>query len=426
MGETEANRQVQAITLDYGADDPLILEVDRETLVADWRGPAGTTADQARQAVEAALATPPDGPPLEAHVVPGDRVVIALVGDVPQAAAVVTAVTTRLAEAGVPREDTLLLHAPPLERSGGDQRGLEPAAGTVGFEVFDAAVDAQTSYVAADDAGQPIYLARRLVDADVVVGVGGFSWDASLGTQSTEGELWPACGRQACRREFVRALASRGRRAVTAWRSANQEAAWHLGITASLRIVAGRGDTLAAARFGLPDAAARAAAVDARAWRPRIEAAAALTVASLSSPRGGLSVLRKAVAAAARVTQPAGTICIASRLAEKPGVVFTRWREGAPVEGLVREALGSGDPVLIEDAFQTRFFARALGDRRLVLLCDLDQDTVEELELGYAATPEVVERLAHRSASIAVLHEADRMLPRGGARLPQSPMNDTR
>jgi hypothetical protein len=93
-------------------------------------------------------------------------------------------------------------------------------------------------------------------------------------------------------------------------------------------------------------------------------------------------------------------------------VIFARWREGAPIEGLVREAVGTGDQTLITEAFQTRFFARALGDRRLVLLSDLDEATVEELELGFAATPEVVERLAHRAESIVVLHEADRMLPR--------------
>jgi hypothetical protein len=92
-------------------------------------------------------------------------------------------------------------------------------------------------------------------------------------------------------------------------------------------------------------------------------------------------------------------------------VIFARWREGAPLDGLVREALGTGDQPLIVDAFQTRFFARALGERRLVLLSDLDETTVEELELGFAATPEVVERLAHRAESVAVLHEADRMFP---------------
>ena len=47
-----------------------------------------------------------------------------------------------------------------------------------------------------------------------------------------------------------------------------------------------------------------------------------------------------------------------------------------------------------------------------MLLSDLDEATVEELELGFAATPEVVERLAHRAESFIVLHEADRTLPR--------------
>ena len=123
-------------------------------------------------------------------------------------------------------------------------------------------------------------------------------------------------------------------------------------------------------------------------------------------------MLLRAVAAAARVTHPTGTVCVTSRIAERPGVIFSRWREGAPLDALLREAVGTGDQALITDAFQTRFFARALGERRLVLLSDLDETTVEELELGFAATPEVVERLAHRSDSVTVLHEADRMLPR--------------
>jgi hypothetical protein len=71
-------------------------------------------------------------------------------------------------------------------------------------------------------------------------------------------------------------------------------------------------------------------------------------------------------------------------------------RTRAPLEPLVKEAVRTGDPVLLADAFRTRLFARALGDRRLVLLSDLDEDTLGELDLGHASTPEVVERLAFR------------------------------
>jgi len=408
MGRKETY-PVKYIRLDYGADDPLLLEVDDDALGADCRGPEGVAGEAARQLVTAALAAATAGPPLESHVVPGDRVAIGLAGDVPQAAEIVTATVQRLVSAGIEPADITLIHAPPLD---GTASPLDGAAAGIGTVAFDPSVEPQTSYMAADEAGRAIHLSRGLVDADVVVSIGHAGWDAACGGGSFEGELWPTFSRRSCREELVRSLASRGRRAVDAWKMSNQEATWQLGVCANLRLVGGRGDTLAAAAFGLPDAAARRARKLAAGWRPEVQAAAMLTIASLSNPLGGLAMLLRAVAASARVTQPGGTVCVASRLAERPGVIFARWREGAPIEGLVREAVGTGDQTLITEAFQTRFFARALGDRRLVLLSDLDEATVEELELGFAATPEVVERLAHRAESLIVLHEADRMLPR--------------
>lgn len=404
---------VKCIPLDYGADEPLLLEVDDEALVADCRGPAGVAGEAARQLVTSAFSSTESGPPLDSHVVPGDRVAIGLVGDLPQAAEVVSAVAGRLVAVGIEPGNITVLRAPPLEPLGWcgsvDPAGIPTLAGAT---AFDPAIEPQTSYMAADGAGQPIHLARALVDADVVVSIGQYGWDAALGGGSLEGELWPTFSRRACREELVRSLVKRGRRAIDAWKVSNQEATWQLGVCASLRLVGGRGATLSAAAFGLPDAAAQRARQLAAGWRPRVRATAMLTIASLSNPRGGTAMLLRAVAAAARVTHPTGTVCVASRLAERPGVIFARWREGAPLDGLVREAVGTGDQSLITDAFQTRFFSRALGDRRLVLLSDLDEATVEELELGFAATPEVVERLAHRAGSVAVLHEADRMLPR--------------
>jgi hypothetical protein len=49
-----------------------------------------------------------------------------------------------------------------------------------------------------------------------------------------------------------------------------------------------------------------------------------------------------------------------------------------------------------------------------VLLSNLGEEAVEELEFGYAASPEVIERLAHRAERLAVLAEADRCLPHEG------------
>ena len=396
-----------ATSLDYGASDPLVLEPAAGGALVDCRGPAGVAGDAARRLVAETISRAAHGPPLGAHVVPGDRVVVALAGDVPQAAAVGAAVSESLTAAGVAPADISILHGPALDEGQPPPGSATPTAGTT---EFDPAIEAATAYLAADAAARPLYLARALVDADVVVAVGGWSWNAALGGRSLEGELWPAFSRLACRRDLSRALARRGRHALPDWKSAMQEVAWLLGVCASLRLVAGRGDTLAAARFGLPDDASRLAREAARVWCPEIPAPADLAVASLAAPAAGFAAVTRAVAAAGRVTRPGGTICVVSRVASAPGIVFQRWRQAAPLEALVHEAAATGDPALVADALETRLFARALGDRRFVLLSDIDEATVEDLGFGHA-TPEAVERLAHRAESLVVLHEADRMLP---------------
>jgi hypothetical protein len=414
-----------AIALEYGADSPLVLEPEPGGLVMDLAGPEGVADDEARRLVSAAVAAPPHGPPLAAHVVPGDHVVVALAGAVPQADVVVAVLRERLVASGVAPEDVQVLRGAGLESTaavalagGGSPSATESAGGganAIGSVVsFDPTDDTATAYLAADDEGQPLYMARALVDADVVVAVGGWGWDAAVGGRSPEGELWPTFSRLECRRRFDVALARRGRQALPDWRSGAWEATWQLGICASLRLVAGRRDTLHAACFGLPDEAARQARQAADAWRPSIDEPVALTVATLSRPAGSFRAVTRAVAAAARVTHPAGTICIASRVATGPGVVFLRWRQGAPLRRLVHEAVTSGDPTLVADAIETRLFARALGERRLVLLSEIPETEIEELGFGCASGPEAIERLFQHAESVAVLHEADRMLPRLG------------
>jgi hypothetical protein len=400
---------VHAISLDFGADEPLVLE-SADGRVAAFAPPAGGSGDEAGRMVATAVAAPLHGPPLSAHVVAGDRVVIATAGDVPQASFVVGAVRDCLLAAGIGAGDISVLQGPALGYESGGRRPMPssvPAA-----EAFDPGVESATSYLAADEAGRPLHLARALVDADVVVAVGEWSWSPAFAGRSIEGELWPTFARAECRRDLLTSLARRGRGALADWKNGMQEVAWQLGVCASLRLVRGAGGSLAAARFGLPDEAARQAREAAAEWCPGMEPLADVAVASLSDPDGGLSAIASAAAAAARVTRPGGTICVACRDVESAGVVLTRWRQGAPLEALVHEAVATRDPALIADALLTRLFARALDDRRLVLLSNLGEEAVEDLEFGYASGPEVVERLAHRADRLVVLAEADRCLPK--------------
>jgi len=389
------------ITLDYGAAEPLLLEMAEGTIVTECRGPVGVADAAAERLVSEAVTNPSHGPPLAAHVVPGDRVAIAVSGPAPEAASAVAAVVAGLGGAGVAADGIHVLHA----NEGGDGPAPPPGA-----EAFDGSRDAATSYLTADEAGNPLYLARQLVDADVVVHVGGWGWNAALGGRALSGELWPWFSRTAARDDLTRDLARRGRLALPDWKARTHDISWQLGVCASLRLVTGRNGSLHAAAFGLPDEASRLARAAARAWCPGVDEPADLTLVSLSAPRSFVALTR-GVAAAARVTRPSGTICVACRVATAPGIVFQRWRQGAPLERLVHEAVGTRDKALVADALAARLFARAIGDRRLVLLSDLDEAAVEELEFGHAADPDALERLAFQADAVTVLHEADLMLP---------------
>jgi hypothetical protein len=407
-----------AIEMDYGAADPLRLEIGRDRLAADCRGPDGTEAGAAGQITATALRAGAESP-LAKHVVPGDRVTVALAGAGPQSLAVTDAILTELQAGGVADGDVTLLHSPPfdpLEASLSDADRSADASGPQspipGAVEFHPEIDAETAYLAADEEARPIHVARALVDADVVIAVGEWGFDATFGGRSLKGELWPTFARQSSRLELAKALARKGQNALPEWRTVMQDTLWQLGVCANLRLVAGHGDSLAAAEFGLASEAVDRAREAAAAWRPELSAPAMVAVCTLADPTAGFAAITRAVAAGSRATLPSGTVCVACAGSKPPGVIFSRWRQGTPLAPLIHEAVASGDPSLIADALLTRFFARRLGDRRLVLLSGLDESTVEDLEFGYAESTAVIERLASRAESVVLLHEADRMLPR--------------
>ena len=393
-----------AVTLDSTAG-PLELELIEGTLVHEFQGPAGVAGPAAVDLVTRALSAGGPGPPLAAHVVPGDRVAIALSGWIPETAAVLDAIGGCLGSGGVAAGDTTILAAAPLDAAA---TAVVPAAAVA----FDPAVESATAYLAADAEARPLYLSRALVDADVVIAIGGFGWDAALGGRSPEGELWPAFGRLENREALTVAIARRGREALGDWRDALHDITWQLGVSASLRLVAGRQGSLHAACFGLPEEATGLARQAAAAWRQSIDEPADLAVTTLSASSRGFAGVVRAAAAASRVTLPDATIVVVTGMVAAPGIVLTRWRQGAALGPLLREAVATGDQTLVADAVETRLLARSLGERRLVLLSSLEEAMVEDIGFGHAADAAVIERLANRAEQVVVLHEADRMLPR--------------
>ena len=358
------------IDLDYAAAGPLALAVGSASLLANLEGPAGLSPAALATALAETLGQPLSGPPLRQHVVPGDRVVIALPprlpGDTTTLDVVVQGLTESLAAGGVDPSDITVLVAPPLELLGREEStnrdtAALPAALTDQLTWFQPESDDQTAYLLADAEGEPLHLARQLVDADVVVAVETFSHDPALGGRSPEGELWPGFARQDRRLTLARSLLETRRPVLEAWGRLAAAVTDQLGLLASLRLVPGRDHTLAGVAFGFPADSTRHSRQLARAWRPAIGQQAALTIAGISDPGCTLATLTRAVAAAARATRPDGTICVACNLAGLPDGLFTRWRRGESLFTLLGDAAGSDDPAIVGEALQTLLFARALA-----------------------------------------------------------------
>jgi len=408
-----------SIELDYAAASPLILDPRRCRLVANLEGPAGLSLAESQKALTQAITTPLSGPPLAKHVVPGDRVTVAipglLLGMVKGLDGLIQQVCDCLQASGVDRGDISLLISPSLNLYN-EQLCSQQPLGSVNDDGrhsvhFCAAEGEETAYLLADDDGEPLHLARQLVDADVVVAVESYCCDAAFSGRSPAGELWPSFGRLDRQQSLTRSLLRSCRSSRYAWRALAEKVTFQLGILASLRLVPGRDNTLAGISFGFPKEALGAARQGAHSWRPS-SALSGLTIAGISRPNCDFAAVTSAVAAAARTTSSGGTICIASTLTKGPGLVFTRWRQGANLKMLLREAVHSGDPAIVREALQTKLFAQALGDRRLVLLSGLDQDLVEDLDIGHASSPEAIDRLMHQAGSVTLLHEADRLCPK--------------
>ena len=407
------------VQLNYGEDKALVLDHEPSLQLTEMRGPEGFSIDESLGLVRDALLQPVAGPPLPDHIVPGDKVVIAQAGNLPGdkqlSDAIYIAILESLEAGGVTSDDIQLVIAPPAIQFA-DQSLTNEVSDTINqpFHVtaFDPSDDSGTAYLLADESGEPLHLARSLVDADVVVTLGCFGYDASLHGRSPEGEIWPSFARQNRREALITSLSKSRRQALRQWRDEAEQIVAQLGVLASLHLVAGDNQTLAGVTFGFPASSVTQARLLAKPWRPSPQSRSALTIAGIADKSCGFAELTRALAAAARVTNHDGTVCIVCSMDEEPGPIFTRWRQGINLRMLLREALNSDDTDLHMDALQTSLFAQALGDRRLVLLSQLNQDLVEDLDIGCAETPDAVNRLIQQAESVCVIHEANRMCPR--------------
>ncbi|HZZ26869.1 MAG TPA: lactate racemase domain-containing protein [Pirellulales bacterium] len=411
--------------LSYGANQNLRLEIDPDALVADCLPPPGMNQADTVNAAARAAQSPLDFPPLCQATVPGDRVVIALGPDVPQAAEVVAAIVPELLAGGNAPAHISVLQAPisfsahqPRGESGcaHDPRNSLPAdlRETVKWITHHPSEQGEMSYLAADAQGAPLYLNRLLCDADLVVPVGCLRLHYSNSLNGEAGlwndSIYPTFGDRNTLDHFsangvpltVGQVAHRHRQV--------DQVAWLLGIQITAQVIPGNGERAFRVLAGTPEAVfLQGHALCRSAWQQQVPQRAGLVVAGI----GGGSAFQtwnhvgRALEAALRVVSEGGAIVLCTQLNEPWGPALKLLASStdlAATQALLRKQRSA-------DAALARRMAELVERASVYLLSALPEESVSPLGFAHIHDASEFSRLISHHDSCILLPDAQHAWP---------------
>lgn len=403
--------QLRDIDLHYGGKEPLTLAFDGDRFRSFHGGPAGL-ADLGA-AVCSALTNPNDFPPLSAICIPDDRVTIVLDRDLPGAGAIAKEVTNEFAAAGVtPEQLTILQPAPTPGRLLPDPRGelAEPIRSAITWKVHDASDVDNVGYLASSVSGERIYLARELLDADLVLPIYAAGFDSVLGYRSPGNLMYPGLSNAAAiekyRGEGHRELRPEDDRPL---RQLGEEICWMLGTQFAVGVAAGGASESAAAVFGGQWEAVQREArrfVD-HAWKVSLSHRAETVVLSVSGPAEtvGWEEIGAALAVARDLVIRDGRIIVLSSVQAPlgPGLEMLRASRSAKT---ALQLLRKESPPDLVPATQ---IAAAADWANVSLLSRLEESLVEELLLAPLSSAVEAERLIALTDDVVLINRGDQV-----------------
>lgn len=393
-------------SLRYGAESQLQLELPESIEIFDHSSPHGPEVADPTAAVMQALAAPIGYPPLIEATVPGDRVVIAVEGTVPQAESIVAGCLRTLLNARARPEDILVLTNGHAEFAASL---LQSAAADVRYAVkvlrHDPTDKQSQAYLAATKEGNPIHVHRTLVDADVVIPIGLLRHDTSLAYYGSAGTLFPTFSDRETQQRYARSETDDRARYQRARRQESQEVAWLLGAPMTVQVIPGGQDAVLGVIAGEMRAVDKEGQRLCRqAWRCDLPHRAGLVIASLG---GGPSQqtwegFARALDAALAAVADQGSIVVCSSLAERPGPALkaiAAWSADQVLPKRIRRDLSG-------DGLSAMRIADARTHVHVYLLSELSRSNVEELGIGHVTSPDEIARLCRQYDSCALLGDA--------------------
>lgn len=362
-------------------------------------------------AVKEALSEPVHYPPLSRAVVPGDRVVVAMDPDVPQAGPLASGVVQALMESVVEAENiTIVQTERHLCRD--DMRAWLPAgAEQVSLAVHDPADESQLAYLATAADDTAIVLNRLLCDADLVIPVNLLRPESTPLYAGPYAGICPTFSDVHTQQQFrgPEAMGSSEQRRRL-WEKAN-EVAWFLGIQLTVQVVAGAGESVLDVLAGMDgDVSSRGHALVNATWAHNVSGKAELVVATIEGDGDSQSWdnLRRALHAAQQACVPNGAIVLCTDLSLRPGPALEQWI--APPEKETLLTKGISEPA--DDSLATRLLGGIREVSHIFLLSQLDEEAVESMGMGHIEEPEQVNRLCRQYDSCILLGNAHRAMLR--------------
>ncbi len=362
---------------------------------------SGLVGDQSLTALEAAvhqaLSQPIEFPSVEQAIVPGDRVVLAVDATVPRVADVVCTVIEYLQQKGVATEQFAVVLAGHAELDVSELSRRLP--GEVGIELHDADDQTKVAYVAANKQGEPIYMNRTLVDADVVIPIMCARGRLAIDYEGAYG-VFPLLTDRRTRGQFysLRQLADPGEHErLTRWAD---EAAWWVGLLVAIQVIPGVEGGIARILAGDPQMLEQEVQrVMHELWQSDINDTydSVLALIDGGATQQTWDSVARVLAATTPLVKQDGALIICSQLSDRPGSALAKLGDPNRLEsGLARQL--SHDSA--DDALAAAVLLESLESAHVYLLSELPGELLEPI--GVTGL-EDMHQVEHISVSVVIV-----------------------
>jgi nickel-dependent lactate racemase len=398
---------MDGISLKYGLHGEISIEIDPRRLMAYQIAPQPCADLLSR--FRSALRAPLDFPALSQVCVPGDKVVLALDRHTPGSKEIVAAIWGMLDQRGVVASDILILQPVALDTVKlADPRGLLPESvrSEIPWRIHDPTDPKKHAYLATTARGERIYLARELVDADVVISAGVIAYDSLLGYRGTSSVFYPGLSNtEAISRTRGEGHSELGPDDERPLRQTIDEIAWLLGTQFSIQVIPSIGDGVAEVIAGAHDSVFRKGKQRlTNIWHMGLPDRAEVVVAAVESDTAGhgWEQVGAALATARNLVEKGGRIILLSELQVEQEIGIDIIRQSRSP----RAALAPIRKQAPVDMLAATQFAMTADWARVYFLSKLSPEFVDELFLIPVANEQEVQKLVGETGTCVILPSA--------------------